>query len=422
MVRVETDDGHTIEWRRKTSPSYLIDGQQFDRLRSGGLPDELHQALRLSKVDAGNEADFDVHFGMQKAPIFLLGSSAANAARFFASSSDAIRLVQVQKRHKEKHSDAQREKNRLESESRQLNAELAELEPVVDVDHRLTALEEIYDRLTVDVLWLETAEKRVAELEGKSAALAWQSRLAEAFAGLTAPPQLVATDPLENLILAIETAERKQTVAQWRADALQTLPAPPPMHDIERFEALVESFDAVSVGVARGKAEQTALTQLIAPPQLADADRLDRLIERFAAIECSFASEQSEHAALDSLVQPPELVDVTRLAKLLGALAQTAAHVDHWQGEVGALGDFDAPPVETQTSACEELLSQLSRAQSNVDTLTGELATATAELSAAADALRSATAEAVCSVCGAELDADRVIARAAAGLGGHDHA
>src|SRR5271157_856189 len=40
-VKVETDDGHTIQWRRKNAPSYLIDGQVFDRLRGSGLPDEL---------------------------------------------------------------------------------------------------------------------------------------------------------------------------------------------------------------------------------------------------------------------------------------------------------------------------------------------------------------------------------------------
>jgi exonuclease SbcC len=99
-VRVHTDDGHVIEWRRKTAPSYIIDGQVFDRLKGNGLPDELCSALRLTKVDAGGDADFDVHFGTQKSPIFLLGNSAANAARFFASSSDAIRLVSIQKRHR----------------------------------------------------------------------------------------------------------------------------------------------------------------------------------------------------------------------------------------------------------------------------------------------------------------------------------
>ena len=128
-VQVETDDGHTVVWSRKMagSPRYLIDGQLFDRLGRGGVPDELHQALRLPPIETGADADFDVHFGMQKAPIFLLGNSASMAARFFASSSDAIRLVEMQKRHRDRLAEKQREKNRLEAESKQLNAELEAL-------------------------------------------------------------------------------------------------------------------------------------------------------------------------------------------------------------------------------------------------------------------------------------------------------
>src|SRR5213075_1989187 len=121
---VQTSDGHNIEWRRRNSTqSYVIDGQNFDRLK-GKTPDELHQMLRLPMVDAESGGDFDVHFGMQKSPIFLLNSPGANRARFFASSSDAIQLVAMQKRHKVKLSDRQKEKLRLEAESRKLNEEL----------------------------------------------------------------------------------------------------------------------------------------------------------------------------------------------------------------------------------------------------------------------------------------------------------
>ena len=59
-VRVRTDDGHTIEWRRKSAPSYIIDGQVFDRLRRGGPLDELADALRLPKVQDGSDVDADV--------------------------------------------------------------------------------------------------------------------------------------------------------------------------------------------------------------------------------------------------------------------------------------------------------------------------------------------------------------------------
>ena len=109
-VEVETDDGHAVEWRRKNSPSYMIDGADIrsaSRQRTAG-----RTARRPADAEGrcGRHTDFDVHFGTQKSPIFLLGGSSANAARFFASSSDAIRLVEMQKRHKEKLAHAQREK------------------------------------------------------------------------------------------------------------------------------------------------------------------------------------------------------------------------------------------------------------------------------------------------------------------------
>src|SRR6478752_3450818 len=68
-VKVETDDGHVIVWQRKNSPRYTIDGELFDRLSKSGLPESLQNVLRLSKVDAGNETDFDIHFATQKTPI-----------------------------------------------------------------------------------------------------------------------------------------------------------------------------------------------------------------------------------------------------------------------------------------------------------------------------------------------------------------
>ena len=104
-VVVETDDGHRVEWRRRRdSVSYSIDGEEFDRL-GGRVPEELHRVLRLPSVDAeGNR--FDLHFGDQKAPIFLLDRPASHAAQFFASSSDANKLVEMQGLHRQKTSAA----------------------------------------------------------------------------------------------------------------------------------------------------------------------------------------------------------------------------------------------------------------------------------------------------------------------------
>ena len=143
-MEVETSDGHTIRWERKNSPKYVVNGELFDRLSRGGQPEQLQQALRLPKVDAGEGTSFDIHFGNQKSPIFLLDSPQSAAAKFFASSSDAIHLVEMQRRHKERLADKHREKTRLEGESKQLTAEREALQPTMQIDHRLKALEQRY--------------------------------------------------------------------------------------------------------------------------------------------------------------------------------------------------------------------------------------------------------------------------------------
>src|SRR5687767_12934919 len=103
-VIVETADGHTVAWRKKgTSVWYEIDGVKRDRLK-GAVPENLHEILRLAKVDTGKDECLDVHFGLQKSPVFLLHEPSCDrkAAAFFSSASDAEKLMQMQQRHKEK--------------------------------------------------------------------------------------------------------------------------------------------------------------------------------------------------------------------------------------------------------------------------------------------------------------------------------
>ena len=85
-VTIETDDGHVVRWsRRSGSVQYEIDGRAVHRV-GRGVPDDLHEKLRLPAVQAGNES-VEIHFGMQRSPVFLLDISDGKKARFFASAS-----------------------------------------------------------------------------------------------------------------------------------------------------------------------------------------------------------------------------------------------------------------------------------------------------------------------------------------------
>ncbi len=387
-VKVWTDDGHTIEWRRKTAPSYVIDGHLFDRLRGGGVPDELVQALRLPYVEAGGETEFDVHFGAQKSPIFLLDQSPATAARFFSSSSDASRLLLMQKRHKDKLAQRQRDKVRLEAESRQVNAELAALEPAVELERRVKEAERLADELAHDSQRIEEAQRDVAAMVRQESAVARHAASAGALTSLAAPPTLAPTGPLELLIADCRRSVDMLAVAQARGRALSSLALPPVLADERSLARSLGEQEQLAKTVRSAELQRHALAPLSEPPPIIDTEALSRLTDQL-------------DAAQRQLARALELAAAAQVGRALSE-----------------------PP--TDTSAAAELTALVARIETASDTLhrrTGELVHAEAELSAAELAMREFAASSLCPTCGSPLDADRWLASAGGGAapGGHTH-
>lgn len=460
-VKVETDDGHCIEWRRKNSPSYLIDGQVFDRLGRSGVPSELEQALRLPKVDSECDADFDVHFGTQKSPVFLLNSSAANAARFFASSSDAIRLVAMQKRHKEKHSEAQREKNRLEAQSKELNLQLGLLEPVADIDRRLKMAEQAHAELIQWQVWLQDAEEHEAALRRQTAELTLRqahsgalsslspppvlvptqllellaeaiqrendkcqraSAQAVALKRLPAPPELAVTEPLDALIKSLELAAARRTRAASQVGALALLPLAPPMHDTASLEKVTQNLFALGESVQRGEGERRSLRKLSTRPHLADLEALQDLFDRLAASESKLQAARERSAVLRGAAPPPGQADAASLKALLELIVQTAIQHDRWEQAVATLETALAPPLAADISGLAETIYRYELLAHEAAAQRAELNTSQDKLAKAGDDLRARADGEMCPICGSPLDPDAVVERAALGMGGHEHA
>lgn len=420
-VKVETDDGHSIEWRRKTSPSYVIDGQTFDRLKGSGQPDELHRALRLPKVDVGNDSDFDVHFGTQKSPIFLLGSSSANAARFFASSSDAIRLVAIQKRHKEKLAEAQREKARLENESKRLSSELELLEPVVELDQQLELVEQAFHELTQQAAKVAAAASCQADLEARLALFALHAAEVEALERLVAPPELAPTEPLAQLIESLVACQAKQDSAKALSLVLAELAEPPSQHYLPAVEQLIRGMESATQRVARGIGEADALAGLIAPPEFHDAVALANLSQRLVEWQSEVDLAGDKCAVLESLKLPPDFAPEAPLAMLESSLATATSAVARWETTWSALLNVAPPPVAADFDQLESSLRQFDESERRVQSCEETLSAAHATLTECAQLLRTAAVGRTCKECGSPLDPDRVIARAATGLEGHDH-
>ncbi len=285
----ETDHAHEITWRRSKSgsPNYTLDGKLFDRLNRQ-VPDEVRQALRLNKVTAGAEGssnEFDLHFGEQKAPVFLIDLPNTQAAQFFASSSDAVHLVEMQRRHKLRIRDARKDRERAEVEQAAVQSELEMLEPLHGIETRISALEELHGGIQAREQELAGMETAAAELQRAGAKLAASTARREVLDPLSAPPPLEDSRDLERICAGMETLSQDRARAHARAEGLAELRPMPKLEDADALASLLGEL-ALSEGRVRGAAAKVnALTDLQGAPALDDTARLEELARMIAEVE-----------------------------------------------------------------------------------------------------------------------------------------
>lgn len=413
-VSVEVEDGHTIVWRRRKSPSYLIDGKECSRkLSDPEFYDELHQVLRLRRVDAGNDADFDVHFGTQKTPIFLLASSAGNAAKFFASSSDAIRLVEMQKRHKDKLAQAQREKNRLEAESKRLTLELELLVPSVELDQRVEQIEKLREQLVDDVEHLKAATSHADELALQTQTQQEKFAVSRSLAALVSPPILGDVVSLAAIVEQIDQWQQRLNESGDRMSCLSALVAAPQLPDVTPLINICDRLSALIATESFNSAQQIALDNLKAPPPITPVDGLAADIVRMESLATRTAKLAANHAVAETITAPPLQHDTAALATLVTRMETGETTVARCRFESSTLSHLvDAPPridvaeLELTTSRLAEMEQRFAKCQ--IECLASEKA-----LLDALSELRILAAESTCATCGAPLDPDRVVAQAA---------
>lgn len=199
-VTVETAEGRTVQWRRRKSPAYFVDGAELSRLERSEVPDEVVQALRMGKVSGDGIREFDAHFGEQKNPVFLLDQSGSHAAQFFASSSDAANLVEMQRLHQHRMSEARKDRVRLVANADRLALDLAILAEAALIELSIQEAENRHadlerrsadiSRRTDDLYFLSHATGHLEQRDTEAAALA----LARP------PPSMAPAEPLSRLM------------------------------------------------------------------------------------------------------------------------------------------------------------------------------------------------------------------------------
>jgi exonuclease SbcC len=284
-VVVHTDDGHEIEWRRKKSggPSYTVDGKLFDRLGKSTVPEEVSDALRLARVTAGSESspvEFDLHFGEQKAPVFLIDRSGAQAAQFFASSSDAEKLVRMQARHKEKVRDAKRDRSRLAGEKAEIEETLDALAPVDEIETRVAEAERRYADIAEQEKGMGAGADLVARLSRTAARAELTSAETAALEALCEPPALHDTAALARLIGDLAAAARERERAGEVGEGLGPLSEPPRLSDPRELEHLINALEKRGTLVRHAGRRQEVIEALTPAPQEVDTGALAALISK----------------------------------------------------------------------------------------------------------------------------------------------
>ena len=305
QVIVETDAGDSIRWSRKKSgsPKYEINGQTFDRLK-GKVPDELHQILKMPTVDADKES-YDVHFGEQRSPIFLLGDKEKAAAQFFASSSDASRMVEMQTLHKNKVRRSAIDLERLKKEKVVLQKEIDALSPVEKLREKADACQTAYDDLQTQMATQKKLLSAMEQLSDVGHKASFLTAVSAILAAVPKPLEIAPTAELKRLTQRLESAAVTKLRLGQSCDVLEPLAQPPQLGDTRALQTLVVRLEDSTKLRQRLERDAESLSALASPPVLSPIKELSRQID---AMESAHQKGRALAAQNDwlSKAQPPQ--------------------------------------------------------------------------------------------------------------------
>jgi exonuclease SbcC len=325
-VTVATDDGHVVTWKRKKGTvSFEIDGREVHR----DVPDDLHEHLKLPLVDSPRGGEpFDVHFGQQKSPIFLLNEPDSRAATFFSASSDAGRLLEIQDRHREKVRDRKRDRSGCIKEIARLDEQVLRLEGVDSTAADLAKLEAEYAALLRDSQALVSLEAITLKLEELGRLVVERCEESGAFRQLAPPPGLHDTEPAVRLINEIQSCLAKASRAGDEIVVTKTLPHPPELSDDRALSVVIARLkDATSLRQRQHEARD-ALDPLRDAPELVDERGLKESIAKVMAARIQLTQPAEAVKALAVLHDPPELIDPAALEAQCAAITTATATRD----------------------------------------------------------------------------------------------
>lgn len=327
-VTIWTDDQHEITWKRKGKEvSYTIDGTEYSRLK-GKVPEILHEILKLPEIEEGDQS-FDLHFGLQKEPIFLLDETGSKAAKFFASSSDAARLIQMQSLHRSRNTNRKATLKLLREQSDDLAVQIEQLSPVVELRQSSDALVAQYESIQAKTADNEEMSNRLIQIKDHFAQLVEDQQRLSILGQLPEWPEFVSTDDLEDWLTEYSSTHSIAEYLSKRRSVLEDLSPPPLVEDTNRLATAIQQLESMSRTADESNARLCVLSSLQQPPGLKNVRELQLLIAQLRKEESKYEKLSSRHALLGKLVTPPELVDQTLSSKIEILKSTVMLHQQH---------------------------------------------------------------------------------------------
>ena len=409
-VIVETADGHVINWSRKKNGSgiYVVDGEPFDRLR-GSVPPEVHAILKMPKVKCDNE-EFDVHFGEQSEPVFLLRDRGKASAQFFASSSDATHLVAMQSLHKSKVLVHKRDFKQLTRQHKSLTEQLKSLDPVDDLETRLVATEKQFADLQTEAATLGQCERLISKIKSAQTTFDRFKAQATSLQSLVNPPEVTDERPLANLTSKIGSAQTTFDRFKTQATSLESLVNPPETADERPLGNLIASITWTAAKGVVCDAVAGAFGELSTAPPLKPADSLESLLQRIKTKQLIARQSKKFAKAFAALTPEPVLPDAAALQQLVQKLQDRHRSSRVAENMLAAVKKVPAMPKQTDVANLTQMLDLIGAKQRQLKTKADQCEQTAKELVGLQSEFESWVDDnPVCPTCGSQTDAQHVL-------------
>ena len=321
-VSVHTSEGHSIQWIKRKSPSYVINGQAKDRLGRGGTPPELDETLRLAPVEF-EDKDFEPHFGDQKSPIFLINRPPSQIAQFFSTTSDAEKLVAMQRLHQKHRAESQTQAKLLSQKNESIQLTIQALECIPKLEAEFESLER--EALLIDSLSSEI--EKLERLIGVCAELTLEKQFemhrANCLEKLMPAPSIHATEHLVVIAAEWETTEMNHRYFGEAAQRLAPLVIAPKIADEDPLATMTANLSSAKLKFEHCDAQLRIQTDLVVPEKFTATADLESHVEGICQLEWDHGRLDSLVTLLRGLCPAPLIPDASPLREAVTALVKT---------------------------------------------------------------------------------------------------